>query len=460
MTKEVTIFWFRQDLRISDNPGLFEAAGQGDIMPIYIFDPATYKLGTSSKWWLQKSLGSLKADLSDKLNFYIGNAKQVISKLIKENNVSRVYWSRCYDKWSIERDAEIETLLKPMNIECKSFNASLIWEPWEILKDDNSSYKVFTPFYKRCLKDGNPRDPLPRPNKMNLIKDRGSDKIDLGIGAVNFNYKVGEQAAQGRLLEFLDERLYHYKDSRNYPARPNISKLSPHLHFGEISPHQVWKSAVTKGMIEGYLGDLESFLSELGWREFSNYLLYHFPELPCKNYQAKFDKFPWQDDNNLLEAWQNGKTGYPIIDAGMRELLQTGQMHNRVRMIVASFLVKNLLIDWRKGADWFLDKLVDADIANNSMNWQWIAGSGVDAAPYFRIFNPVTQGEKFDSSGEYTRNFVPELNDMSDEFLFKPWDAPEGVLKRAGVILGKTYYKPIVDLKSSRSIALQGYRNI
>jgi deoxyribodipyrimidine photo-lyase len=273
-------------------------------------------------------------------------------------------------------------------------------------------------------------------------------------------WEIGEQAASKKLEFFLHEGLVDYKEERNFPGKQKNSRLSPHLHFGEISPHQVWYAAEKKGRLTAPSKDVEHFLSEMVWREFSYYLLYHFPTLPRKNFQAKFDHFPWLNNLGLLKAWQTGQTGYPIVDAGMRQLWQTGYMHNRVRMIVASFLVKNLLLHWHHGEDWFWDCLVDADLANNSASWQWVAGSGVDAAPYFRIFNPVTQGEKFDETGEYTRKFVPELGKLPNKFLFKPWEASESILKMAEVNLGKTYPKPIIELKKSREIALVAYHSI
>lgn len=411
MNEKVTIFWFRQDLRISDNPGLFEAADRGKVLAIYILDdeePGIFKMGGASRWWLQNSLNSLNKSLDGKLNIYTGSSKAIILKIIEENNITGVYWNRCYEPWRIRIDREIKIELKNRNLNCQSFNGSLLWEPWEILKKDGSAYKVYTPFYRQCLQARSPREALPKPEKLELIEDGNNqhtiDKLKLLSNLPWYKkftsyWKIGEDAAQLKLMEFLDNGFLEYKEGRNYPSKNNISKLSPHLHFGEISINQVWHSAKVKAMIEGISKDLDCFLNELGWREFSYNLLYHFPYFPTKNFQSKFDNFPWNDDFNLLQAWQQGKTGYPIIDAGMRELWQTGFMHNRVRMIVGSFLVKNLLLHWRHGEDWFWDCLVDADLASNSASWQWVAGSGADAAPYFRIFNPVLQGERFDSEG-------------------------------------------------------------
>jgi len=272
-------------------------------------------------------------------------------------------------------------------------------------------------------------------------------------------WAIGEDAAYKRLDNFLESGLKDYKKNRNFPSKDNVSRLSPYLHFGEISPNYIWHKVITQEN-KGYVQDVEHFCSELGWREFSYYLLYHFPQLPKQNLNSKFDIFPWREDKKLLKLWQKGKTGIPIVDAGMRQLWETGYMHNRVRMIVASFLVKNLLLDWRHGEKWFWDCLLDADLANNSASWQWIAGCGADAAPYFRIFNPVLQGQKFDPAGDYTRKFVPELKNLPDKYLFNPWEAPGNVLIGTGISLGKDYPKPIVDLKESRNRALKAFASL
>lgn len=467
MTSKTTIFWFRQDLRISDNPGLFEAAKNGLVMPIYILDDKS-QMGAASKWWLHNSLHHLNKSLDNKLNVYSGNPKDIIFKIVEENNINSVYWNRCYEPDRIELDTEIKKLLKGKDIECKSFNGSVLWEPWDILKNDKTPYKIYTYFYRKgCLTSQPPRETLPKPSSLELIQDTNNkttiDELKL-LPAIKWFTKlekkwvVGEKSAQEKLEKFLNEGLEGYKEKRNFPAKRNVSNLSPHLHFGEISPNQIWQEAQNHLKPRDYPNDLDCFLSEIAWREFSYYLLYHFPYLPYKNLNSKFDKFPWEPNMMLLEAWKHGKTGYPIIDSGMRQLWQTGYMHNRVRMIVASFLVKNLLIDWRVGADWFWDCLVDADPASNSASWQWVAGSGADAAPYFRIFNPVLQSEKFDPDGTYIRQFVPELSKLPNKYLFKPWEAPAIVLKDAGVILGETYPMPIVDLQLSRDMALKAYR--
>ncbi|MFZ4116110.1 MAG: cryptochrome/photolyase family protein [Chthoniobacterales bacterium] len=465
-----TLFWFRQDLRISDNPGLFEAAKNGPVIPIYILDDhsaGVFKMGAASRWWLHQSLEKLNHALDGKLHLDVGDPIEIITKLIHTHNVEAVCWNRCYEPWRIKVDAALKTKLQEMGISCKSFNGSLLWEPWEALKSDQTPYKVFTPFYRHASSSP-PRKPLPKPPEITLLYDKENHLYlqDLKLlpevpwyHDFEKEWEVGEVGAHKKLCAFLTQGLSGYKEGRNHPGQRNVSHLSPHLHFGEISPQQVWDAASNVGP-EIPKKDQDHFLSELGWREFSYSLLYHFPELPWKNFQAKFDRFPWKENHVLLKKWQQGKTGYPIVDAGMRELWQTGTMHNRVRMIVASFLVKNLLIHWHHGEAWFWDTLLDADLANNSASWQWVAGSGADAAPYFRIFNPVLQGEKFDPEGTYTRRFVPELRAIPKKFLFKPWEAPLEVLKAAGVDLGKTYPKPIVDLATSRDKALEAYHQL
>jgi len=467
------IFWFRQDLRLSDNPGLHKACIKHNVLPIYIHSEND-KIGAASKVWLYHSLKNLNNNLNNKLNLYYGNPKDIILELIKKHEVSLVCWNRCYEPNRISEDKIIKSEIKKLNIECHSYNASLLWEPWEVLKNDGTPYKVFTPFYKKgCLKAPAPRNLIPKIKTDNIFKD-SNNKINLedlkllpSKKEKNWDnelislWNVGEKASCNKLKNFIDNGINNYKNGRDFPSLNSISKLSPHLHFGEISPHQIWH-AVQNKIAENNIDiqNAEHFLSEIGWREFSYYLLFHFNKLPTKNFQSKFDSFPWGNNKSYLEAWKKGKTGFPIVDAGMRELWQTGFMHNRVRMIVASFLVKNLLIDWRCGAEWFWDCLFDADLANNSASWQWVAGSGADAAPYFRIFNPILQGEKFDKTGEYTKKYVPELKNIPDKYLFKPFEAPENILEKANIKLGKNYPMPIVDLKKSRDFALEAYKNI
>ena len=462
---KLSIMWFKEDLRINDNPALFNSLNEGLVIPLYIFDNSLKeedKMGEASKWWLHHSLSDLNKNLNDKLSFFIGNPLNILENLIDKNNVENVFWNRSYEPSLLERDKIIKKKLLASGIIVKTYNASLLWESHEILKEDKTPYRVFTPFYRKgCLNNKPPRSVYSKPKIENLICSRTDTNISelclLGNNnwhlKFNKHWKVGEINAQKKLSDFIKTGLSDYKNGRNFPAKNNVSKLSPHIHFGEISPHTIWNEINKSSDLENK--NIEHFKSELGWREFSKYLLFHFPEITNSNFQKKFDNFPWIKDDNLFTLWKKGKTGYPIVDAGMRELWETGYVHNRVRMIVSSFLVKNLLIDWRLGERWFWECLVDADQANNKASWQWVAGSGADAAPYFRIFNPVTQGMKFDPDGDYTKKYVPELRNLDIKYLFNPWEADFETLENAGITLGKNYPKPIVDLKSSRNKALE-----
>ena len=466
--KHNVIYWFRRDLRLLDNPALSEAANAGPVIPIYILDKlqTNYTEGRASRWWQNQSLYSLNKQLNHRLLIFNGDPKEIILRLAKVSDSKTVYWNRCYEPWQIEVDSKIERILKEKNINVIARNGSLLWEPWRTLKKDGTPYKVFTPYFKkRCLSLPEPRKPIPKPLNMILadiprktaIKGNFiSPKECSWENKIKKYWRIGEKAAINKLENFLKSGLSSYKEGRNYPSKINISMLSPHLHFGEISPNTIWHRVRTSGQSE----DSNHYLSELGWREFSYNLLYYFPQLPNKNLQTKFDRFPWRDNSEHLKKWQDGETGYPIIDAGMRELWETGFMHNRLRMIAGSFLVKNLLIHWHYGKEWFWNCLVDADLASNSASWQWVAGCGADAAPYFRIFNPIAQGQKFDPSGEYTRKFVPELRKLPNKYLFTPWEAPTELLADSGIKLGKDYPYPIVDLKNSRELALDAYSSI
>ncbi|MFT5420561.1 MAG: deoxyribodipyrimidine photo-lyase [Candidatus Endobugula sp.] len=469
MTETMVIHWFRQDLRLSDNPSLLAASKHDMVIPIYILDDHNadeYAMGGASRWWLHHSLQSLNQSLDGKLSLYAGDPLAIILALVERYPIRAVSWNRCYEPWRIKRDVHIKEQLKAKGIVVESYNGSLLWEPWTIKKKDDSHYKVFTPFYRKgCLAAASPREPLAKPDNAQWHYDTEEslaiDELKL-LPNIHWDqqlephWNIGEQGAQLCFQQFVNEGLNEYKGGRDFPAKPYFSGLSPHLHFGEISPNQIWYAVRS-------LGDnqhIDTFCSQLGWREFSYSQLYHHPGLPRKNLQSKFDRFPWQDNAAKLRAWQTGKTGIPMVDAGMRQLWQTGTMHNRVRMVVGSFLVKNLLQHWHHGERWFWDTLADADLANNSASWQWVAGCGGDAAPYFRIFNPVIQGQKFDVEGDYVRHFVPELSLMPKKYLFNPWEAPESVLAEAGVQLGVTYPKPIVDLKVSRQMALEAFKSL
>ena len=472
MTVPTSIMWFRQDLRVKDNPALNAACDMGKIVPVFIYDdtaPNGRDLGGASKWWLHHALASLDKCLQSHLQIFKGDPREILPALMKQYDAKAIFWNRCYEPWQINRDKEIKRHIVEAGYEAYSTNGSLLWEPMKVLKKDGTPYRVFTPYYRKgCLNLAPPRYPKAPPARITYSdvnkEDDGLDALNLlpnipWDSTITSMWKPGEEGAADNLSHFIQHAARSYKDGRDIPSLNGTSRLSPYLHFGEISPNQVWYA------VKDQFGDTEdksidTYLSELGWREFSYYLLYHFPTLPNKNFNEKFDKFPWRDDTKALKAWQTGQTGIPIVDAGMRELWQTGYMHNRVRMIVGSFLVKNLLLSWHEGERWFWDTLLDADLASNSASWQWVAGSGADAAPYFRIFNPILQGEKFDKKGVYVRKYCPELKDLPDKYIHKPWEAPSIIAKDANVALGKNYPKPIVDLKASRQRALDAFQQI
>ncbi|MDA1299477.1 MAG: deoxyribodipyrimidine photo-lyase [Proteobacteria bacterium] len=468
MKKPIAICWFRADLRLADNPALTAAARHGDVLPVFILDDQDadeYAAGGAARCWLHHCLIALNEQLSNRLVCLRGEAATLLPQLIEAHGVSAVFWNRCYEPWRIARDKTISKDLVQSGIQVETFNGSLLWEPWETCKQDGTPYRVFTPFYRRgCLNAAPPRVPLVVPKPLSLLPTTGQpgpDQLNLmpthnWAKAMMAHWIPGEAGAQMRLNDFLQNGLDQYSSGRDFPAVAGVSRLSPYLHHGDISPNQVWHALGLREADE----NTEHFQRELGWREFSYHLLYHFPDLPHRNLQPKFDAFPWRNDDEALMRWQQGQTGYPIVDAGMRELWQTGYMHNRVRMIVASFLVKNLLLHWRHGERWFHDTLVDADLASNSASWQWVAGCGADAAPYFRIFNPITQGRKFDPRGDYTTRFVPELKRMPPRWLHCPWEAPRDVREAAGVVLGDNYPLPIVDQRASRASALAAFDSI
>ncbi len=485
MSQPISICWFRQDLRLGDNPALFHAATQGAVLPVYILDDDNalesdsndkLQMGAAARCWLHQSLHGLNEDLNGKLRCYRGKAEDILIQLCQQHDIKQVYWNRVYQPWQIARDKQIKTRLHSTGIEAQSFDASLLWEPWQVLKADGTPYRVFTPYYQKgCLNSPPPPLPIPAPKltlfdytkQMKITKSSKGIKT-LPIEALELkpshpwtesvlaHWDYGEAAAWKMLKRFCETGLEEYQKGRDFPAIQSVSRLSPYLQLGAISPRQIWHQ-IRKIQDDQ---NSEHYCRELAWREFCYYQLYHFPYLPEKNLQSKFDRFPWQNNSRWLTSWQRGQTGIPLVDAGMRELWQTGFMHNRVRMVVASFLTKNLLIDWRLGAEWFWDCLLDADLASNSANWQWVAGCGLDAAPYFRIFNPATQAQKFDPDGEYIRQFVPEIRSLPDRYLSAPWQAPESILKDAGITLGQTYPHPIVDLKESREVALRAYQAI
>jgi len=474
------ILWFRRDLRLADNPALAAAAATGrPIIPLFILDDETPGIrppGGASRWWLHHSLARLRDALADRgaaLILRRGPAAAVVERLVAETGADTVYWNRLYEKPAIDRDSGIKNALKERGLAVESFNASLLVEPWKIATRGGTPFRVFTPFWKTLSAAYEPKRPLPAPDAIQAFDGKvdGDALSDWHLLPTRPNWAAGfddawtpgEDGALQRAADFRDGNLADYRRLRDAPGEDGTSRLSPHLHFGEIGPRQLWYAmafrAAQRGESEREDGGA-AFLRELGWREFNQHLLFHFPDLPERNIDEAFDAFPWRGDTAALSAWQQGRTGYPIVDAGMRELWRTGWMHNRVRMAAASFLVKHLLVDWRAGEAWFWDTLVDADPANNAGNWQWVAGCGFDAAPYFRIFNPILQGERFDPEGAYVRRWVPEIAALPDKFLHKPWEAPADVLGDAGVTLGETYPHPIVDHKAARQRALDAYAAI
>ena len=469
MTSSVSIFWFRQDLRLADNPALIQAARSGRLLPIYIYDnvnPGPNLPGAARRCWLHHSLQALDRQLGGKLRLYRGDPLDILARLTAGLANASVYWNRCYEPWQIQRDRGIKLHLKQCGIPCHSSNGSLLWEPWQVHKADGAPYQVFTPFYRNgCLQSEAPRLPLSEPQEIVFCDEvRGDCSLeDLNLlpphpwhQQLAAEWTISEQGAKQRMQAFVNQGLSLYRAGRDYPATPATSGLSPYLHQGQLSPNQIWYAAAARGD-EDNTAHLQR---ELVWREFSYGQLYHQPHLPTQNLRPNLDGFPWRDCTDELRRWQQGQTGHPLVDAGMRELWHTGYMHNRVRMVVASFLVKNLMLHWKHGERWFWDCLVDADLASNSANWQWVAGCGADAAPYFRIFNPATQGKKFDAEGQYTRQWIPELGQLPSKYLFQPWTAPDSALKQAGVKLGSNYPLPIIDLKSSRERALAAYKQL
>lgn len=469
MSNQKTIVWFRKDLRLSDNPALTEALKNGEIIPIFILDEqgaGDFKMGQSSRWWLHKSLESLSEDLDGHLQIFQGDSLKIIRTIIDQTGATSIYWNRCYEPWAIARDTKIKKTLLDDGINAQSFNGSLLWEPHEILKSDGTPYKVFTPFFKNgCLKAQAPREIIAKPKKIEIFKRKlGKTLNDLDLfdkecdKRLGKYWQPGEKDAMHLLKKFIEYGLAEYKEGRNFPEKEVTSKLSASLHFGEISPNQMWYLVQDLGYDYANRENIQTFLTELGWREFAYNVLFFNPDMPRKNLDTKFDKVSWSYDKKLLKIWTEGQTGYPIIDAAMRELYQTGFMHNRMRMVVASFLIKNLMIHWHAGEDWFWDLLVDADVASNSFNWQWVAGCGYDAAPYFRIFNPILQAKKFDAQAEYIKKWVPELSKLPLKYIFEPYKAPIDVLDRAGIVLGTTYPKPIIDVQLSAKHALEVFK--
>ncbi len=468
------IVWFRRDLRLADNPALAEAMASGrPIVPVYILDAATEgrALGAASLWWLDKSLRALAADLAKRgapLILRRGDSEAELRRLIDQSGAGAVLMNRLFEPDAWTRDADIAHGLKAEGIDCRGFNAALMARPGSVLNGSGGPYKVFTPFLRALLATAEAPPPAAAPDAIATVAGLDSDAIEAwGLHPTRpdwsggFEGAPGEAGAEAALTAFIGLGLKTYGKGRDIPSLPATSRLSPHLHWGEISP---WRaiSSVRQAAADGRVptAEADKFVAEIGWREFSAHLLHHFPTLPTHAFRPEYDAFPWLADDPGFTAWTRGQTGYPIVDAGMRQLWETGWMHNRVRMIVASFLIKDLLIDWRRGEAWFWDTLVDADLGSNAQNWQWVAGSGADASPYFRIFNPITQGKKFDPEGKYVRRWVPEIARLPDKYLHAPWTAPAESLRGAGVRLGHDYPRPIVDHAEARDRALAALKRV
>lgn len=430
------IVWFHNDFRLSDHLALHHAASH-PIVPVYIWSPEDeypWEMGAASRWWLHHSLSNFEKKVP--LVIRKGPIISTLKKLIREVDAEAVYFHYTYTPL----DAKILEELP-----AQAFHGRLLCPPEEM-----RTYQVFTPFFN-ALRKTEISSPLPKPRNLQWAGLRSSlDISDLKLlprirWYQDFPWTPGEECAERQLKRFLQTKAKAYAKDRDYPAIEGTSQLSPHLHFGEISPRQIWHAAEK----------FPAYQRQIGWREFAHHLLAAFPQTPLEPLRENFKDFPWKQDKAALRLWQKGMTGYPIVDAGMRQLWQLGWMHNRVRMIVGSFLVKDLLIPWQEGTKWFWDTLVDADLANNTLGWQWVAGCGADAAPYFRIFNPILQGQKFDPQGDYIRRFVPELKKLPEKFLHTPWLAPPDILEKAGVELGVTYPEPMVDHAKARAKALE-----
>ncbi|MDX2187933.1 MAG: deoxyribodipyrimidine photo-lyase [Opitutaceae bacterium] len=475
------LVWFRLDLRLRDNPALSAALARGGpVIPCFVDDgeeQGKWREGGASRWWLHHSLLALNSSLNEKGSMLVlrrGAAEEELIQLVRETGAGAVYWNRRYEPAIIARDSRVKERLRAEGLEAKSFNAALLNEPQAIRNKQGGPFQVFTPYWRHCSAlpieppVTLPAGPFPAPDRwpsgaaleaLRLLPEKS------WADAFGDRWTPGEAGAAARLARFLKEPVGRYAEQRDEPAAGAVSELSPHLHFGETSPRLIWAAAQRLSKGTGVFPSsrgLQKFLTEVGWREFAYHLLYHFPNTTHEPLREEFRRFPWADDpdGRLFNVWKRGRTGYPIVDAGMRELWTTGWMHNRVRMVAASFLVKHLRLAWQQGAAWFWDTLVDADLASNTLGWQWTAGCGADAAPYFRVFAPVLQGEKFDPEGRYVRRWIPELARLPDVWLHKPWEAPPEVLAQAGVVLGKDYPQPIVDHAKARAEALRAHETL
>jgi deoxyribodipyrimidine photo-lyase len=478
MSTPPAIVWFRQDLRLADNPALDVAANGGrPVVPVYVLDELVtdeWPMGGASRWWLDGSLRALSASLQERGSRLIlrrGRTVDELTRLAAEIGAASIHFSRAYEPFSARLEQQLKSACDTAAVAVHRYCGSLLQEPEAIRTKMGEPFRVFTPYWRAVLAMRRRglvappcvlANPHTWPASEQLNSWRLRPKNPDWMHGLSSTWTPGEAGAARRLEAVIDEALAAYAVDRDRPDKPGTSMLSPHLHFGEVSPVQCWHAvAMARDRNPALATGADVWLRELGWREFSYHLLHHWPHITNQPFRPEFSAFPWDTNAERSKkrrmAWQRGQTGYPIVDAGMRQLWQTGWMHNRVRMIVASFLTKHLLVPWQQGARWFWDTLVDADLASNSASWQWVAGSGADAAPYFRIFNPVLQGRKFDSDGNYVRRFVPELARLGADHIHAPWEAPDKALAMAGVRLGETYPRPIVDHAAARQVAMNAY---
>lgn len=472
MSDNPVLIWFGLDLRLADNPALERAiAGRGTVLPVFIWAPeeeAPWSAGAASRWWLHQSLKELQTSLTklgSKLIVRRGPTAETLLTLAGESGAKSVFWNRRHEPAAIARDRNLERRLHDRGIAAERCPGNLLFEPGTILNTNGKPFQVFGAFWRASLARPGPAEPSHAPRRLRgpakwpsslAISDLSLEPEVDWTGGMRQVWRPGESGASKQMKAFLGGAIKTYSSDRDRPDHLGTSRLSPHLHFGEIGARQIWHE-VRRTMGNGASADhaaADTYLRQIAWREFSYHLLFHFPHTSLEPLRPQFRAFPWRVDARGLKAWTRGETGYPLVDAGMRELWHIGWMHNRVRMLVASFLVKHLMIPWQEGAAWFWDTLVDADLANNTMGWQWSAGCGADAAPYFRIFNPVIQGEKFDPDGDYVRRWVPELARVPRMWIHKPWKAPASLLSEAGVELGKNYPRPIVEHDAARERAL------
>jgi deoxyribodipyrimidine photo-lyase len=462
------LVWLRRDLRLTDHPAFAAAcAAHEQVLPVYIHAPGeegSWAAGAASRWWLHQSLRALGEKLSERggrLHLASGDTLTELQRLIAQSGARAVYWTRCYEPAGIERDSIVKAELRKGGIAAQSLPGNLLIEPWRIAGSEHRPYRVFTPFWRKLLSQLTPVAPLPEARPRRWAQLKGSlplqalqlEPRSAWAGGLAQSWRPGEDGARVQWRRFCVRALADYADGRDRPAEPGTSRLSPHLHWGEITPRQIHHALHRRALRARpqRQAHLEAYLRELGWREFAHHMLYHFPGSSERNFDRRFDAFPWAEpEPSVLQRWQRGLTGVPLVDAGMRELWRTGWMHNRVRMVAASFLTKNLRLHWLHGARWFWDTLVDADLANNTLGWQWVAGSGADAAPYFRVFNPLIQAARFDPEAVYLKRWLPELAGLPARLLHEPWRDP-------AALSGCGYPEPMIDLKASRESALQAY---